>query len=1421
MPRDDRERFSAPLEASGPQLRKTGIELIGDAPWGTHFCHFYETKADLVDILVPYFKAGLQNNEFCMWVTSEPLRAAEAETALRKALPELDDHIRKGQIEILDYNQWYTKSGTFDADQVLDGWVEKERSAIEKGFDGLRLTGNTFWLEESAWKSFADYEAKVNSVIGQYRMIALCSYALGRCGPHEFIDVVHNHQFALVKREGEWQLLASPALQQARQALRQSEERVAGILDGITEAFVSIDRHWRYTFVNAAAERILGRRREELLGRDMRSEYPDPDAARIQSQYARAMAEQVAVSLEEYYPPLATWVEIRAYPSADGLAVFFRDVTERKRAEDTLRHHAVLLSSLEDAVVATDAAWVITAWNPAAEALLGWEAEEVLGKPSGDILSGIERDHRPFRREEARRALADTGRFRAELTYYRKDGTPVEVESNAVAIRNDQSRAIGYVTVMRDITERKQAEDALQNLATFPEENPNPVMRVARDGTVLFANQSSRPLLELWRCTVGAPLPPEPYQQAESALTAGKPVTAETVCGDRTFLVIIAPVAGRDYVNVYGLDITERKQGEQALRQTRDYLEKLIDYANAPIIVWDPKFTITRFNGAFERLTGRPAGEVVGQRLEVLFPERERVTSMEKIGRTLRGEFWELIEIPILHRSGEVRQVLWNSANITDAAGRTVVATIAQGTDITERKQAEEAALRAKETWERTFEAVPDLIAILDQRYRIVRANRAMAQRLGVTPDECIGKICYEVVHGLDCPPEFCPHAPSLADGREHTAEVHEPRIGGEFIVTVTPLADEQGRRLGSVHVARDITERKRAEEVVRRHREDLDHAQAVAHIGSWRLDVQRNELLWSDEAYRMFDIPEGTPLTYETFLAAVHPEDREYVDREWMAALRGELYDIEHRIVVGETVKWVRERAELEFDENGTLLGGFGTVQDITELKQAEEALERLRSEFTGIVTHELKTPLTAIKGSAATALGSQRSLSTEENRELFEIIDEQSDRLRELMDNLLDVTRIEGGTLSVSPEPADLKDVLEEARATFARSGGRHEIRLEVPADVPHVNADRRRLFQVLMNLLNNAAMFSPPTEPITIAVKLDSLQVIVHVQDRGRGIPKEKLPLLFKKFSRLHDDAGQRLAGTGLGLAICKGIVEAHGGRIWAESAGECQGSTFSFTLPVAGEVSAGALADEARRAVHMGKVRRPGEKTRILAVDDEPQILRFLQRSLGEAGYQPIVTTDPSQVAKLVEMEEPDLVLLDLKLPGTGGFELLERIREFSGVPVIFLTASDRDEDAVRALKTGADDYITKPFSPSELLARIEAALRRRTLPDVMEARPPFVLGDLTINFAERRVTVAGQTVLLSATEYKILYALATRAGRPLTYEQILHEVWGPEYSNETELVRSFIRNLRRKLGDDARDPQFILTERQVGYRMPKP
>ncbi|MEW6001855.1 MAG: MEDS domain-containing protein, partial [Nitrospirota bacterium] len=191
------------------EKRKTGIDIIGDVPWGTHFCQFYKTKKDLINILVPYFKAGLENNEFCMWITSKPLSEKDAAKALKEVLPDLDSYLKKEQIEIIPYDRWYLKNGGFNSKSVLRGWVKKLDSALSKGYDGLRLTGNTFWLETKNWRTFADYEEEVCRVIGKHRILALCSYSLNKCKASEVIDVVGKHQFALIKHDRKWELIKS------------------------------------------------------------------------------------------------------------------------------------------------------------------------------------------------------------------------------------------------------------------------------------------------------------------------------------------------------------------------------------------------------------------------------------------------------------------------------------------------------------------------------------------------------------------------------------------------------------------------------------------------------------------------------------------------------------------------------------------------------------------------------------------------------------------------------------------------------------------------------------------------------------------------------------------------------------------------------------------------------------------------------------------------------------------------------------------------------------------------------------------------------------------------------------------------------------------------------------------------------------
>ena len=485
-------------------------------------------------------------------------------------------------------------------------------------------------------------------------------------------------------------------------------------------------------------------------------------------------------------------------------------------------------------------------------------------------------------------------------------------------------------------------------------------------------------------------------------------------------------------------------------------------------------------------------------------------------------------------------------------------------------------------------------------------------------------------------------------------------------------------------------------------------------------------------------------------------------------------------------------------------------TLQDMTPL----EKLERLRAEFLGMVTHDLRVPLTSIRGSATALLDTSSGLNPAE-RQRLRIIVNQTDCMGDLLDDLLDVARIETGTLSVSPEPAEIVSLVDRARNTFLSSSEKHDLNLDLAPDLPLVMADRPRIVQVLDNLLSNAAKYSLESSIIRVTAVREDCHVAVTVADEGIGISAERLPHLFRKVSRTDGEDGEReIGGSGLGLAICKGIVEEHGGRIWAESDGLGQGARFTFTIPMVEE----AETDAAQLAARPRQRRR--ENARVLVVDDDPQALEYIQDALSEAGFTPIVTPDPKDALLLTAEQRPHLVLLDLVMPNSSGIDLMKDILRITDVPIIFVSGYGNDEVMARAFEEGAADYIDKPFSPTKLVARVRASLRRKATPYRVELLEPYVLGDLTIDYAERRVTVAGRPVQLTTTEYELLFELSVNAGWVLTHDQLLQRVWGLTNTGDVRVIRSLVRRLRRKLDDDARSPTYIFAEPRVGYRMPK-
>src|SRR5882724_1525287 len=208
------------------EMRKTGVEVVGDLPWGSHFCLFYETTADLLETLVSYCKAGLESQEFCLWVVAEPLMEEDARHALMRAVPEFSRYLLEHSIEIVSARDWYLLDGAFNLKRVIDGWNETLARASARGYTGVRVTGDTAWLEKKYWKDFCEYEESLNEAIAGQHLAVLCTYPLAPCGAQEILDVVRTHQFTLARRHGSWDVIETAGLKQAKAEIKRLNEEL-------------------------------------------------------------------------------------------------------------------------------------------------------------------------------------------------------------------------------------------------------------------------------------------------------------------------------------------------------------------------------------------------------------------------------------------------------------------------------------------------------------------------------------------------------------------------------------------------------------------------------------------------------------------------------------------------------------------------------------------------------------------------------------------------------------------------------------------------------------------------------------------------------------------------------------------------------------------------------------------------------------------------------------------------------------------------------------------------------------------------------------------------------------------------------------------------------------------------------------------
>jgi PAS domain S-box-containing protein len=488
------------------ELRKTGIEAVGDSPWGTHFCHFYETKEDLLDILVPYFKAGLENNEFCMWIVFDPINEEESRNALRRAIPEADQHLAAGDMEIVPYSQWYLIDGVLDLQRVISGWREKLARALARGRVGMRVNGNEAWLTETDWRDFSQYEKELNRLIVNQRILVMCTYPLAVSKASEIFDVARTHHFAIVRRHGAWEVVETPALMQAKEVIKRQNEELEQRVDARTrelsvanselreeiiqreramEAQRKSEERFRRYFelgligmavtsptkgcieVNDKICEILGYERRELLLMNWAElTHPDDLAADVTNFERVLNGECDGYTMEKRFirkdgQIIHGIISVKGLRREDGSVEFFvgllQDVTEIKHAVESLqkseaKYRSLFENSL-DAIFLTVPDGTIRAANQAACGMFGMTEEELIKAGRAGLIDPTDSRFGP-----AREKRDHTGKFFGELGYIRKGGSKFVAETSSV-ILNDGANSF---VILRDISERQRAEEALK-----------------------------------------------------------------------------------------------------------------------------------------------------------------------------------------------------------------------------------------------------------------------------------------------------------------------------------------------------------------------------------------------------------------------------------------------------------------------------------------------------------------------------------------------------------------------------------------------------------------------------------------------------------------------------------------------------------------------------------------------------------------------------------------------------------------------------------------------------------------------------------------------------------------------------------------------------------------------------------------------
>lgn len=1108
--------------------------------------------------------------------------------------------------------------------------------------------------------------------------------------------------FAKVMRDDTAQKLGEESVQQ-------SYQNVEKILESINDGFYALDREWRFTYINQQSEPLLKRRRSELLGKNVWEEFPEAVGTAIHQRYQQAADEQATVIFEEFYTPLDTWFEFRVYPSPAGLAVYFHNITTRKRREMNL----AFLADLQ-----RDLARFQT-------------ADEIMRTAGEQISAYLNLSHCLF--VEVDETANEAAVF---FDYHAADAPSLigvyQLEKFHTADEIRQLSA-GKAVVINNVSDNFRAAAAAAEFESLGVRALTNSPYVS-DGRWKFTLSAQREHAHQWRADE---------------------------------IELSNELAARVYLRL------ERARAEAAVRESEAKYRTLFDSIDVGFCVIEMIFdaggravdySFLETNPAFEKQTGIKDG--IGRKVSELIPDHE--------------EFWfetygsiavDGVAARFEHPAAALNRWYDVYAFRVGAPDSRQVGVLF--TDISLRKRSElNLAFLA--------EISQDLarLAAVDEIMRTVGAKIGAHLRLSMcnfieineTADTAI--IAYSW-HDARMPSavgvyriadfvtdefqrvsragEIFAVSDTRSDSRTNAENYAARQIGS--LLSVPFIRDGEWRfllvvyhsaahdwRADEIELLRELTtrvwtrlERARAEEIIRESQKKLRTALEAGRMGSWELNLMTGVMTASDTCKTNYGRLPNDDFSYQDLAAAVVAEDRAVWQKTVDEAIeKCAEFEIAYRVRwLDNSIHWVLVRGNCFTDEAGKTNMLAGVSVDITrrkqieserekllateqELRQSAEDANRLKDEFLATLSHELRTPLNAILGWSQ--MLQNRSVGEDDRIKALMTIERNARAQSQLIDDILDVSRIITGKLRLDVRSVDLPSVITAAVEAALPAAEAKGIRLQSLLDpqAGPISGDSDRLQQIVWNLLSNAVKFTPKGGRVQVRLERVNSHVEIVISDTGKGIEAEFLPHVFDRFRQSDGSMTRRHGGLGLGLAIARQLVELHGGLVSVESAGSGQGATFTVNLPllpvrrnhpddasrVHPKVQTGALTDCPPELADL----------RILLIDDEADSRELLNLVLESCGA---ILTNAGSAAEAFEILRNgnfDVVVSDIGMPDEDGFSLIRRIRSLpneqgGGVPAIALTAYARAEDRVQALRSGFQMHIAKPVEPDELIVAV--------------------------------------------------------------------------------------------------------------------